>query len=570
MKNKILVFILGAIFFTSCSEGLDCPAPLKTQATFYGTIGKLKTRATDTSWENADAIGIYALNKGQTLSEQGIYSGKSNIKYTTSGDGIFKPATTGIDFPEQSMLDFIAYYPYKENIANFSYAIDVTTQTPQSAIDLLYSNNTKSIGKSTPEVKLHFKHVLSKLVLALKTGDGVPSLEGLKLTVDNALTNGTFNLANGTITNGNTKKTITPVINIASTNKEATITAILLPGQDLKELKFTFTLNGKVYEWKPTTQMLKSTTKYTYPLSLSSDQVITLKPNGTIEDWTEGNPGGTTVTLTPNENPVFVADKNAITLEASTTLSNLIKLTTQTNQNWTATSNQTWLTVTPANGTGSAEVKATATENTESANRTAQVTITATSGSFAPITVTVTQKGKTATPTPPTTSAKLLFPGSDFEDWAAFTGALNKYGVKNYATQSANGRNGTKALHIKGTPTRNDYVFTATVPEGFAIPKKISFYVKGTSTKSISLNVYKADKSYYKFNLEDCTQDKTLTPSARNGYTGNINTNNQWVKVTLDLSGLTDITTTKGENLFGFKVGRDVAWDVLIDDITIE
>ncbi|PXX95705.1 hypothetical protein DF185_21670 [Marinifilum breve] len=167
-------------------------------------------------------------------------------------------------------------------------------------------------------------------------------------------------------------------------------------------------------------------------------------------------------------------------------------------------------------------------------------------------------------------NAASLFPGSDFENWDTFTGALNSYGLKDYATQSTDAHNGSNALLLKGTPTKNDYVFTATVPEGFdATGKtKIVFYIKGTSGKSLSLNVYKAD-GYDKFNLGDYSAAATIEPSSSNSYTGTIDTSGEWVKVTLNITDVA-LQTTAGESLFALKVGKEQAYDLLVDDITIE
>lgn len=165
-------------------------------------------------------------------------------------------------------------------------------------------------------------------------------------------------------------------------------------------------------------------------------------------------------------------------------------------------------------------------------------------------------------------TGKLLFPGADFEDFDAFKGALNTFGLKDYATQVDGGHNG-KALHIKGTPTGNDYVFTAVAQAGGPTSAKtITFYIKGTGGKSLSLNVFTEDgKAYKPFNLGDVTTSIEVAPTDKNQYTGTIDTKGQWIKVTLDISSIT--LPTSG-NLFALKVGKEVAYDLLIDDITIQ
>lgn len=196
--------------------------------------------------------------------------------------------------------------------------------------------------------------------------------------------------------------------------------------------------------------------------------------------------------------------------------------------------------------------------------------------------------GVTPPPTPQPTTDELLFPGADFEDFAAFTGTLMKK-LQPYATEATGaGRNGSTALHINGTPKGNDYVFTAMNNAGkdFTGKTKISFYMKGTAAgRSISINLFPADKSqpglsvqnngdaYYVYNLGDVSSDVTIqaaTANAQgqiwNSYKGSINATD-WVKVTLDISGK---ALAKSDKLFAFKVGKGVAWDLYLDDFTIE
>ena len=131
-------------------------------------------------------------------------------------------------------------------------------------------------------------------------------------------------------------------------------------------------------------------------------------------------------------------------------------------------------------------------------------------------------------------------------------------------------------MHIKGTPGGNDYVFTALVPEGFsaADKTKISFWVKGTAAKSLSMNMYGPtgqNGDYQCYNMGDLTSAIVLEPELSNSYTGNVNTNGEWIKVTLDISSIvSEINSTPGDDLFSLKVGKTADYDLFVDDITIE
>ncbi len=541
------------------------PINAESNVTFSAEIVSLNatthnTKAQNNQWEANDAIGVYALNAGTQL-PAGVYDSKENIKFTTNGDGNFSATADKIEYPETGALDFIAYYPFG-GINNYEYSVDVASQDFK-AIDVLYSNNAKGLDKDNANANLQFKHQLAMVVLNVKAGTNVTSLNGLTVKEEGLVTDGKLSLADGTVALGTTKTAINPVVTDNGTDKVAT--AILVPGQDMNTAKFTFTLNGEMYEWTPQTQALESGKKYVYVLTLNGATVnkVEVTASATILDWEEVTKDN--VTLDPEADDKFEADKTNVTFTAASG-TETVTITTQDAQAWTASSNQTWLTVT-ASGTGSGDVTLTAEENTANAERTATVTLQA--NGFADVVINVTQA---AAGTPPTTT--LAFAGSDFEDWTAFTNTLSSHGLKNYATQSTDGRTGS-ALKLEGTPTKNDYVFTTVVPAGgsaFVGKSKIIFYIKGTNpSKSLSFNVYHADGSAYsKFNLKDLgTEDKVIDPTGSNDYIGSIDTQGQWVKVTLNISGI-DFSNTADQKQFSLKIGKASACNLLIDDITVE
>lgn len=183
--------------------------------------------------------------------------------------------------------------------------------------------------------------------------------------------------------------------------------------------------------------------------------------------------------------------------------------------------------------------------------------------------------------TPPEAAGTLLFAGGNFNNYATFLSSVNSFGLKPYATESpANGLGGTTALRINGTPTANDYVFTVKAPAGLPTnATKITFWIKGTSTgKALSFNVNRGTSGYDVYNLSSLGSTAvTLTKSTEinssgngtNQYTGAINTNNTWVKVTLDLTGV-NYNTTAGNDIFSFKTGNGGVYDMYVDNFLIE
>jgi hypothetical protein len=183
-------------------------------------------------------------------------------------------------------------------------------------------------------------------------------------------------------------------------------------------------------------------------------------------------------------------------------------------------------------------------------------------------------------PTPPT---NLLFNGADFETWSVFTAGINTFNIKPYAVQGVGqGAIAGNSLHLNGTPAANDYVFTmlasakGTMP---ASPSTITFWVKGTSAKSLSLNVYRNNGTNYDvFNVSSLgSNNVTLTKAplqtngstnGTNSYTGSIDTAGNWVKITLDISDV-DINTTNTGDFFAVKVGSNALYNLHIDNFEI-
>lgn len=176
-------------------------------------------------------------------------------------------------------------------------------------------------------------------------------------------------------------------------------------------------------------------------------------------------------------------------------------------------------------------------------------------------------------PSTPGTGARSLFIGADFEDFNAFLNNLS-FPIRAYAAKvDGQGVNGSAALAIKTETigTQNQAVITPKASSDFILSgsaTKISFYVKGSSGKSLALYVYKSDgTSFHIFNVGDLTTHKIVSSSATANYTGTINTNGEWALVTLDLDGLTDLNRSGLGDVFSLRVGHSVPYDLLIDNI---
>ena len=171
-----------------------------------------------------------------------------------------------------------------------------------------------------------------------------------------------------------------------------------------------------------------------------------------------------------------------------------------------------------------------------------------------------------------TEAANLLFNGADFENWTTFLSSLNGYGLTDgLAVQGVgNGYDGSNSFHLNGTTEGNNpFVFTvkaesAQIPDS---PKKITFWVKGSAAKSLSFNL-DTDSGRKFYNLGAFSSENlTVNPAENNQYVGAVDTNNEWVLVTLNIEGL---QLNKTGDLLAMKAGSGTTYDLIIDNIKID
>jgi len=172
---------------------------------------------------------------------------------------------------------------------------------------------------------------------------------------------------------------------------------------------------------------------------------------------------------------------------------------------------------------------------------------------------------------------ELAFANSDMEADMHNT----SYGLKPTTSgyESVVGHDGTtsRALHVYGTNTSTAFIFTSAVPlNAQGTYTKISFWVKGAITgvdKTLSIQVGGVG-SNAPGQLFPCgvigASDKTVVSASGHSYIGSLNTEGNWVKITLDL--ITGTATTTAGNTIAFKVGgaTGLTCDFYIDDIVYE
>lgn len=292
MKATRVLLEVGFIVFVFCACNKNDTLTVASQkkvVVFSSSIGgESYTRASNAQWDVNDQIGVFMKTAGNELNAGAIVSNADNVCYVTNDQATFEAfdANNPVYYPENgTMVDFIAYYPYQSGISAFIYKVDVSSQTSQEAIDLLYSDNAKNQTHASHFSNLMFSHQLTKLKIVVKAGEDIPTLDGLQVSISGVNATADFNLANGNLTaTGSSDKTIAFNITGATTT-EKTAEAILVPDNGDTERVITFTLSsGKVFTYKIAIgTRLEKNTRYTFTAGLGGGGAVIEPQTGYVE-----------------------------------------------------------------------------------------------------------------------------------------------------------------------------------------------------------------------------------------------------------------------------------------------
>ena len=578
-KITILAASVAALTMTLAGCVHDNKETLKCPVHFKSTIEGHQTRVSGEfgdEWDADDQIGIYMYPAGEDFDH---VDAKNNILHTHVGDGEFD----GVDlyYPGGgAFVSFVAYYPYYEDLHNVDghvYQVDVTDQTQN--IDLMYA---PVVTKNEDPVNLQFSHQLSRLIFYVSDVTGA-DLTNVDIQIVGMPTTGTFDLtaaAEEIAVEVNAESVETfdaKYISIAA--GVARVEAIVMPGEVDYSL-FVTLADGSTAPVPVGTRTYAKGKQYIYNVSLDMIQKKVDLIEGNITGWGDGDEGGedlngikTPPVVVPPaiDGDTFMSEFDDVT-EIPAAADDFMIMFSILNPVENATlsfeGTSEWITVTEvpaqAGRTRAAESKdvelnAAVAKNTVEAPRTGTIVIKYNGATLK--TITFTQAAGT-----PAGTSNLLFPGSDFNGDPEVT-PTGKFTTINPTA----GIDGTGALVMDGTNASNGdgsiFEFSSVDVAG----KSIAFWIKGTTTLR-GLNVTFNGNNSGTGNiavLGDCSSDTTISTYGGSGsYNTAINTNGQWVKITLTnlpsgASPLTKLTFRAGGT-------SGATFDLAIDNIIVE
>ena len=286
MRKTILFGLAAAMLVAACSEEDDLRQGIAGEGiTFTSSV---MSRATDTSFEAGDAIGV------SMYTESGFVGNATNVQYTTEDkSGLFtstNPMTWGAAGSAKT-VDFKGVYPYKADaVADGNYSFTLTTGegASLSGNDVMYSSMT-GVGVGAKNVELKFKHKLVKVVMQVYDQNR-NLLSGATVKINNQQTSGTLNLADGTVTStGDANATLNFASNPEVSGEYQTI---VMPSAATQGRVITITYNDVDYPCPVDMYAFDSGSKMIFSVTLNPEsgtasQGTTVNATATVENWTE-------------------------------------------------------------------------------------------------------------------------------------------------------------------------------------------------------------------------------------------------------------------------------------------
>lgn len=261
-----------------------------------------RTAGVGDTWTAEDPVGIFMLPASGTI--EATPADRANVKYKVSDaeSGSLSPVSgTPLYYPQSGNVDFIAYYPYGERgdvagkvTSENKYKINLSDQSHPVTLDVLRAEK-KNVAKSKTAVSLKFRHVLSKITLNVKVEANIGfqgTMTGDDVTIGGMPAGAVLDLQSGALT-AEPAAAIHPLkAAVATTDFDATFSAIIVPQAGTAGRTVVFTLDGGVYTWTiPGSEVFVSGNHYVYPVTIRTTGVEVGTPQ--IDSWTS----------TPNSNP---------------------------------------------------------------------------------------------------------------------------------------------------------------------------------------------------------------------------------------------------------------------------
>lgn len=259
MNNfKFIISIFGACaMLAGCSgdntkDGPDVPdppKPEKLEIRISPSVGN--TKATDSGFDKDDRIGLYVVNYKDNTPGTLLNSGNhvDNMRFTYSGT--WEPDSKVYWLDQDTHADVYLYYPYATvstvSALPFTVKADQSVEQNYKASDFMVGK-TENVAPSTSAVSIVARHVMSRMSVVIKAGNGFTSESlasaSVSVKVNNLKTSATVNISEAKVTATGEGTTMTPYLS------GGTYRMIVVPQTVAEGDLFVVTVDGREFKFK--------------------------------------------------------------------------------------------------------------------------------------------------------------------------------------------------------------------------------------------------------------------------------------------------------------------------------
>lgn len=290
--KKYLFFAAALLTLAACSNDENTPDDSRTAIRLSSGIEVLSRATTDiqsSAFDEGEKIAVL-INEATKAGQTATTTYPQPLAYTIGASGVMNldDANNQPYFPTSGNgVNIYAVYPQNAySNTTFTVQKDQSTDVNYKASDLMYGMANNPVARTKDAVAVTFKHLLSKVTIKLKAGDGLTEsdLANAKVELLSIKPQVSFDAASGTI--GEANGTETDVIVFKDNALNLNGSAIIAP-QTLKEQFIRVTLaDGGVLAGGVTggsQQVLNGGSEYTYNITVN---LTSLSMTANITPWT--------------------------------------------------------------------------------------------------------------------------------------------------------------------------------------------------------------------------------------------------------------------------------------------
>lgn len=257
MTNVKYIFLSICTLLTlgACSSGGEndnpLPSPTPSEKLPIHICTTMSSRATDETFEEGDAIGLFVVNRNANGSEGNLKVTGNHIdnhKFTYQG-GAWTTSQPIYWKDNSTHADFYIYYPYTTSLSSVS-AMPWAVKTDQSNLsdykagDLLIGKTT-DVAPTESAVSINARHVMSQMTITLVAGNGFTEASlassSICVKINHLKTQATIQLATSTVTAAGETSDIVPM------KENGQYKALIIPQPAPEGTIITITVDGREY-----------------------------------------------------------------------------------------------------------------------------------------------------------------------------------------------------------------------------------------------------------------------------------------------------------------------------------